>query len=176
MRYGAMLVAATMLGSAAQAVDYRFSFFADGGGGLVTGTVYGLAESGTSAAFRVEASYDGTRADFPTLPQPILDNEFTVNNGTITAFRFAATRGSRAGDYVASLNLDDAGTNVFQYVDLSAAGRSFDVRTSDPGRVSFAALPEPASWACMIAGFGAVGLTLRRHGSAGRARLAAEIG
>jgi hypothetical protein len=46
---------------------------------------------------------------------------------------------------------------------LSTTAQNSGPRPADDYQVTIAAVPEPASWALMIAGFGAVGVSLRRR-------------
>ncbi|OSZ70534.1 hypothetical protein CAP39_06035 [Sphingomonas sp. IBVSS1] len=64
------------------------------------------------------------------------------------------TGGNGAGDYGGGF----AGTS---YVASFALSSSFAAGRSGDGFVQIAAVPEPASWALLIIGFGAVGGTLR---------------
>ncbi len=67
---------------------------------------------------------------------------------------------SQSWDWGARVNFDFGGANVNQIV-LSSTSNSFEV---DNFAVSGSgAVPEPATWAMMIAGFGLIGSTLRRH-------------
>lgn len=70
---------------------------------------------------------------------------------------------SQSWGYGARVNFDFGGANVNRIV-LSSTGNSFEVDNFavSPG----AAVPEPATWAVMILGFGAVGAALRRRRTA----------
>jgi len=66
---------------------------------------------------------------------------------------------SQAWDWGKRVNFDFGGFNVNRIV-LSSTANSFEV---DTAAGTFQAVPEPATWAIMILGFGAMGAVLRRR-------------
>ena len=66
---------------------------------------------------------------------------------------------SQAWSWGKRVNFDFGGYKVTQVV-LTSGANSFEV---DNAAASFAAVPEPATWAFMIMGFGAAGAVLRRR-------------
>ena len=79
----------------------------------------------------------------------------TISGGQITLGDV-----SQSWDYGARINFDFGGANVNRIV-LSSGANSFEV-----DNFAVAAVPEPATWAMMIIGFGAAGSILRRRTAA----------
>jgi len=183
----------------ASALDFFFSFTNDVGNvsGTVTGEVFGLTDNATSAATSVQI-FTWPSALIPLASQPTytapLDattwasqfgNSFTVVGGVVTSGAFHADNSTAvssldrlwlnfgpcsSGPTCSFLSL---GSDDSQYVWTGVEGTTFcnaagkcSTLGGPPGGV-----PEPASWALMLAGFGAIGTALRS-----RRRIAVSFG
>lgn len=169
------------LAAPASAADFTFTFASDLSdpdnvndvAGSVTGRILGLADNGTSSAVSVIIdSYNAAGfGSFPTdaaLWENQFVNSFTVVNGQITAASFRADR-TQAGSYDqlwiniplgyarGNTNYASTGVNNTQSIwnNTGLSGVSFTA-------VDSLGVPEPATWALMILGFGAVGGAMRR--------------
>lgn len=140
---------------------YQGKFFAYLYAGLGTGVYSTLTRSFTLKAGQTLAGHVGFEAqDY----LPYDDDAYLSVNGTNL---FAASVGT-VGDYGASgwrgfsFTAPTAGTYTLQLGvrnNLDNGFSSFAVLDD----VSTSAVPEPATWAMMLAGFGAVGFALRRR-------------
>ena len=85
------------------------------------------------------------------------DNGFdvTLNGGQFTR----RLRGPELGSWGKRVNFDFGNDRVTEVI-LSSTGNSFEV---DSFAVTKGAVPEPATWAMMIMGFGVAGALLRRR-------------
>ena len=182
MLRAAMAAALICTGSVCLASDFTFSFGTDssdplitnGVPGTVTGRILGLPDDGTGSALQVlidSYSPDGS------LSYPIdatawfsqWENSFTVAGGDIVAAEFHAD-----DDFLISeldrlyFNIpiyDEAGgTN---YASLGSNNSTSIWNNQGMGGITFTridgAVPEPETWALLLLGFGAVGMTLRRR-------------
>ena len=179
---------AVSVAAPASALDFYFSFSNNVGNvpGTVTGEVFGLTDNATSAATSVQI-FTWPAGLIPLASQPIytapLDaltwssqfgNSFTVAGGVVTAGAFHADNVTAvsvldrlwlnfgpcsSGPTCSFLSL---GSNDSQYVWTGVEGTTF---CSTTGKCSTlggtGGVPEPASWALMLAGFGAIGGALR---------------
>jgi hypothetical protein len=104
---------------------------------------------------KVPGSTVGVSCNKPTVPsRGIMDPTFSgCENGIVTALDFAA--------------FDAMGWNL--NFDALAAARNGKVITSAQALAGLGAVPEPATWALMIGGFGLVGTSLRRQRRSGYA-------
>jgi len=173
----------------ASALDYLFSFTNDVGNvsGTVTGEVFGLTDNATSAATSVQI-FTWPSALIPVASQPFYTapleatswsfqdgNSFTVVNGNVTSGAFHADN-TTAVSWLDRLWLNfgpcssgptcsflSLGSGNAQYVWTGVAGTTFctpggscSTLGGPPGGV-----PEPASWALMLGGFGMIGGAMR---------------
>ena len=176
------VVAAALIctGTASRAADFLFSFGSDLSDpnvsnavpGTVTGRILGLPEDGTAAAMQVlidSYSPDGSLT-YPVdatawFFNPDALNLFTVEEGVIVAALFRNDNGfiSPTLDrlYINVPIYDSGGTN---YASLGSNNATSIWNNQGMGGITFtriAAVPEPATWAFMLLGFGAVGIALR---------------
>lgn len=98
----------------------------------------------------------GTNLSGDTVVNASGSPQYFDSNGIILAFQ------NSSGAYVGGLNIWGAGGTVYQ--DGFASGSQTNYGTN--GVLTLNAVPEPDTYAMMIAGLGAVGLTLRRRRSA----------
>jgi opacity protein-like surface antigen len=82
------------------------------------------------------------------------ENGFDV---TLTGGQLSGGDTSQAWDWGARVNFDFGGAKVNQII-LSSGSNSFEV-----DNFAVAGVPEPATWAMMIMGFGAIGAMVRRR-------------
>ena len=165
--------------TASHAADFIFTFGTDGSdptvtngvSGTVTGRILGLPDDGTGSALQV--LIDGYSPD-GTLTFPIdatawlfssnFANSFTVDNGMIVAALFRNDDATMGGDDQLLINVligDGSGTN---YASLDSNNSASIWNNQGLGGITFTrigAVPEPATWALMLFGFGAAGLVLR---------------
>jgi hypothetical protein len=160
---------ATSVASFANATNFFFSFTNNPGLGNVAGTVsgeiFGLTNNATSAATSVvvdsvPSGLDGlpatpfTAAAYASqLGEFISSNSFTVVNDVVTAADYQIWGGDfelNAGGALNSLSSPDASMRV-QNLD-GLGGITFSVAS---------AAPEPAAWAMMVLGIGAIGGAMR---------------
>lgn len=155
----------------ALAADFSYSFEAkndvSGKIGTVSGVIYGLADQGTSPA----KSFSFKAPNFSGELTTIYPSEFTVLNNQITDFSARGVGYEGFYDFYVILNFRDT-----TFASRSNPRAYFEAwhATGKPSDLNFqridSAVPEPATWAMMIAGFSAIGLTLRRRQARSAAR------
>jgi hypothetical protein len=102
---------------------------------------------------------DGTKAFFTAGSGTTLNFAETLFGEQILSIHFG-NAGSGTGDYTI-LYLFDFGTTGADSIVLNTQGYSNAVLVTPPG--SPPPVPEPATWAMMMLGFGAVGYSIRRR-------------
>jgi hypothetical protein len=176
----AAIAAALLAGAAspALAVDVTFTFsstFSDGNTpnavpGSVSGRIIGLTDNATSAATSVfidsfaAAGFSGVPVD--AVSWNIQDvNSFTLVGGVITAASFHAD--NSAGLDRLYLNINVGWPHGFTNYASVGVANDISIWNNDGFRgVTYGGtVPEPASWAMMITGFGLAGTALRRRRS-----------
>ncbi len=140
--------------------DFSFSNTVGDIAGTVTGTIYGLAASGTSSATDIVVTSAPTGvggtvpADIFTLPGFTIEtNSFTVTDGEITAAQFRSNDGD--GSVAPQLNLNFEG-EINQYNQIS--GQFGVLNENGFSGLIFTAVPEPSSLALLGFGVAALGL------------------
>jgi PEP-CTERM motif len=148
-------------------------FAVSGTGGIYTGTTPGIAAAPFGNATKYMAVLSGKTA---VLDMP-LTGSMSVYIGSVDTYNsitfkglngFQQTFGGAALVASANGNQTSAGTNRRFYfdfgntpinrVEFKSSGNSFEF-----DNIATAAVPEPATWAMLIAGFGLVGLSMRRR-------------
>lgn len=180
-------VAAALAASQAGAVTVNFSFSSDlsdaeAGNkvpGTITGHIDGLVDNATSSATAVfidsyPAATLGTIAD-PSYATPVnvaawsgqFSNSFTLVGGVVTAALFHSNQNGPGGFDQFWLNVPLGYTNGnTNYFNIGNGNNVSIWNNNGFAGVTFGAggtVPEPASWAMMIAGFGLVGAAMRRR-------------
>jgi len=175
-------VAASLIcgGTAAEAADFIFMFGSDLSDpnvdstlavpGTVTGRIVGLADDGLSSAQHVYV--DAYSPDGSFVPVDIMswfspfdiDNLFLVENGDIVGALFRrSTFGPPFDQFWINVGIFDEGTN---YASIGSGNTVAVWNNQGLDGITFTrietAVPEPASWALMILGLGAVGFAVRR--------------
>ena len=169
MKLSALVLAIAVLAAApSHAVDFSFTFAGDFYGHpelSVTGKLTGLHEGYNDAwdvgAFVTDSPIGGVGG--PYLPD---DGYFQVTNGQITAANVYFYAAIGAGYYALLLGSDPGGSTY--YPELFDFNSGNDIASRNP--VAFAAsppVPEPATWALMLGGFGLVGGALRTRRAVG---------
>ena len=182
-----VVMVAALAASQASAVTVNFSFSSDLSDpqatnkipGTITGHIDGLVDNATSAATAIfidsyPAAALGTIAD-PSYVTPVnvaawsgqFANSFTLVGGVVTAALFHSNQNGPGGFDQFWLNVPlgyiNGNTNYF---DLGNGNRVSIWNNNGFAGVTFGAggtVPEPTSWAMMIAGFGLVGAAMRRR-------------
>lgn len=170
-------------GTSVQAADFIFTFGSDLNDpnvslssavpGTVTGRILGLADDGTSSAQSVlidTYSPDGTVVPVDAMlwfwPYQDSANSFTVENGEIVSAIF-----QRSSEFSPSfdrlyINVPIYGIDGTNYASIGSNGSTSIWNNLGLQGITFTridtAVPEPATWALMLLGFGAVGFALRR--------------
>jgi hypothetical protein len=167
---------AMLAASPAAAVTINFSFSSDtldpeignAVAGTVTGRIIGLVDNSTSAAtslFIDSFSVGG----FAGVPVDVLTwsgqyaNSFTLVNGVITGATFHAdTSASTFSQLFINVPLGYTNGNT-NYASVGASNEISIWNNNGLRGVTFGAVPEPASWALLITGFGLTGAAMRRR-------------
>ncbi len=167
----AVLACATL----AHADDFHFTFTSDGDGpgnplgGVVTGEIFGLDNNAWSSASAVQIdSYTPTVTGLPGTPFLISDYAaslgFAITQNAFLVLDHQLVDGvyQISGGYF-DLNVQAGGFGYNSMVSPDAQSRVQNRQGLDG--LSFSAAPEPATWAMMLVGFGALGMVLRsrRH-------------
>jgi hypothetical protein len=175
----AAAIAASILSAPAQAAHYLFQYEADPSdsdpGSILLATLHiTTSDTADSAGFHaitgVTGTVDGNAVDmlYPNPDAPgsthfdnyIFDNEFVPGSGL-------SENGLLIGSGLMLYNFgffdDGSGQNNHYYALSSAIGAPGRSVLASFGNGTIAAVPEPAQWTLMVAGFGLVGATLRRR-------------
>ncbi|MBY0519276.1 MAG: PEPxxWA-CTERM sorting domain-containing protein [Sphingomonas sp.] len=150
-----------------------FSFPITGQYDLLTQTI-NVQSSGAAATLNIFV----TNTNLPTLTAGTLMSSFTsntLNNATATISSFYSTTNALYGGTLLRTAAFPA-PGTFSNGDVVSAASPFSVTTrydiafgagagNFNGTANITAVPEPASWALMIGGFGIVGAALRRRQS-----------
>ena len=167
-------------GTASQAADFYFSFGTDmtdpnvtnGVPGTITGRILGLPEDGTGGALQVliDSYSPNGGLSFPIDANAWLfsldyANSFTIDNGVIVAALFRNDNFTFGPGDQLFLNYSIGGNAGTNYASVGSGNATSIWNNQGMGGVTFtridAAVPEPATWAFMLLGFGAAGLALR---------------
>ena len=175
-----LLGAAALLSStSAMAVDFSFTFSTDitdpavrnAVPGSVSGRILGLADNATGAAAQVfiDSFTAGGFSSFPTDAaawSSVFNNSFTVTGGAITGATFHSSRNNNGFDQLfINIPIGYANGNT-NYVSTGVDNAISIWNNNGFSGVTFAtldtsAVPEPATWAMMLVGFGGMGAALR---------------
>jgi hypothetical protein len=164
------MLSLALAGGAVQATTYRFSYAADAG--LLTGRLTGTLQGDGNTVV-----VDGV-SDFVRLGDVVLPSfPFVTTGSSVYGVPRAPTvtlDGSNL-DFLActvdefcsgeGIGFDPdtlAFTPVFR-VFVAAIGPDLIEEAADAGRWSISAVPEPAAWGLMVAGFGLAGVAARRR-------------
>lgn len=181
IKIAAILLASAIAAVPAAAVTVTYSFLNVIGNvaGTVTGHIDGLIDNATSTASAVWVDSFPVGLDNGTYTTPfnvfnwsggaITENSFTLSGGVITAAFFTHTAANGTEDQLflnsacgctgtGHTNFLDIGTNDARYVWNDGNLNAHDGLVFGTGNV-----PEPASWALLVAGFGIVGAAARRR-------------
>ena len=140
--------------------------------GTVTGHIVGLIDNATSSASEIvldsypaglmNAGFSDNVFDWANLV--ISENSLTLADGVIIGGSFVAqSNGDDAQLFINSQNV--AGTNFLNLdlVDELNVWNDGGLQGLSSGPANVGAVPEPATWATMLIGFGAVGFAMRRR-------------
>ncbi len=171
----ASLAVATACATAAHADDFHFTFTSDGDGpgnplgGVITGEIFGLDNNAWSSATAVQIdSYSPTVTGLPGTPFLISDYAaslgFMITQNIFLVIDDQIVDGvyQISGGYF-DLNVQAGGYGYNSLVSPDAQSRVQNLQGLDG--LSFSAAPEPATWAMMLVGFGALGAALRSRRS-----------
>lgn len=147
--------AALLLSSAVQAaVTVKVSAFATGT--TESGCTYAAPECAVVTVTPVSKWIEQTLT-FASLPNGTAFNDPFVPSGAISGTILAGPNGAYSGINFAFI---DMGASAQTYFNTRLFAQTFIVRQIDAG-----AVPEPATWAMMLMGFGAAGYAMRRRSS-----------
>jgi hypothetical protein len=175
----AAIAAALLVGAAspALAVDVTFTFASDltdpntsnAVAGTVSGRILGLTDNATSSATAVwidsfsVGGFSGVPVDAVTWNFQDV-NSFTLVGGVLTNASFHAD--NTGGLDRLYLNINVGWPNGFTNYASVGVNNDISIWNNNGFRgVDYGAVPEPASWAMMITGFGLAGAALRRRRS-----------
>jgi hypothetical protein len=139
-----------------------------------------LTPAAACASTIVIADFDGAFGSFNLTESGSFSHDFvftTATDGTLSASVTAAKVGPLGGLTFTSILLNGIaltdrtnGSQFFEITDLYALAGTHVLRIAGSGHGSFggsvsaiSAVPEAGSWALMIAGFGLIGVTVRRQ-------------
>jgi hypothetical protein len=158
-------VAMMAIAGSAGAADFAFSFSGTGTGlSLVTGDIYGLADSGSSQPTSLSVQYGGQTYDFVPTPGEYqgIDGSFTVSDDAITSSAYENRLETTSDELAYELSLGggavDFDTFTGQYAQYTTADTPV---IFTPLALTISAAPEPSTWLLMMAGIGGIGLMMR---------------
>lgn len=134
----------------------------------------GLSAVGTNVNYQVTAFTVSTAGDYSLLSTAGYDNFLGLYAGAFDPTQPLLNARAYNDDFNNSLTASGFTTNLLAGVSYFAVASAFDngiggayeLTISGPGAISLSsAVPEPATWAMMIAGFGLAGSALRRRRS-----------
>lgn len=170
----AVTAAAAVAGSPASAQVYTFDY-----SGTLQGTILGVGDIGTQH-IDVTGTTDSTDLTNPLAVSNVSVSGLgtTESQGSGTLFSTGSTLNLSTGvgnllfgniDFGTLLSTGSSSANI-----LSGADNSINfTATGGSGTLSLtAAVPEPATWAMMLVGFGAVGFSMRRKRTPAAAAIA----
>lgn len=178
-------LSALLASTAAHATDIPFSFTNTIGdvSGTVTGRIIGLVDNSTSAAtaIYIDSFPTALNSAFGSPPIDVFawndqwfyvgQNSFTLSNGVLTSAQFFVQAQDDNGFFQLWLNGDgntnflslDGLNNLYVYT-VGELNSETGLQVGPPiGNSQTAPIPEPASWAMMVGGFGLAGAALRRR-------------
>lgn len=149
---------------------YSFSFGGNAFTFSSTGDIFNplAVQTGGGAAVSSFGGFLG----IPVSPTSFFTNRGTVsfgpNSGSFASFGSTTTVPYSNGDNFIGLRATLAGQNYYGFAYttnniFNGFGFETTANTAITATTSLAAVPEPASWAMMIAGFGAIGAGMRRR-------------
>ncbi len=143
-------LAAAMLCGSAQALDFNFSVV----GSSTYGTIYGLQDNAFSSPTSIFVTNGTISKTF--LASSNYAGSFNVVNGTLIYnpgyLSYLNSGNNVSFSYYNAQNLINVNNMIIADNTLGAAGVIFS---------SAGSVPEPASWAMMVGGFGLIGVAMR---------------
>ena len=157
----AALCLATVVATPASAASYLFNIDINGQTGSGTLSTVGDASAGLSLVNSLTGTFNNANiillapASYPFINPN--DNLFNANSPYFDFNGLSFTAGGN------NINISSVGGEVTACSDFEFQNCSLPEPASFSARAVAAGVPEPATWAMMLMGFGAIGVSLRRR-------------